>query len=119
MTEKMTPEEAAKAFLYFTAPVLPYGRNTQLAQFIPPAGDFKRLVEIIHAQRAQAVAEAWSKLEPLLEGIIENDKTAYMHHEARPFDGKTPKEDGGTIWWTPRQLARTVLKQAPPKEGEA
>ena len=36
MTEKMTPEDAAKASLFAIAPVLPYGRNTQLAQFIPP-----------------------------------------------------------------------------------
>ena len=61
----MTPEDAAKAFLFATAPVLPCGRNTQLAQFIPPAGDFKRLVEIIHTQRTQAVEEAmqWRDIE--------------------------------------------------------
>lgn len=45
-----------------------------------------------------------------LESVIQNDKTYYNHHEPRPYDDKVPKEDGGTIWMTPRQVAERRLK---------
>ncbi len=43
-----------------------------------------------------------------LRSIIENDRTYYEHHEPRR-DGKLPREDGGTIWKTPRQIATAAL----------
>jgi len=46
-----------------------------------------------------------------LQLIIKNDKTRYEHHEARPWDGKTPREvDGGTIFITPREKACGLLR---------
>ena len=53
-----------------------------------------------------------TELEEALRSCARNDKTAYFHHEPRPFDGRCPTEaDGtaGTIWLTPREIARRVL----------
>lgn len=50
-----------------------------------------------------------------LKGVIENDKTHYNHHDPRP-DGRLPREDGGTIWLTPKEIAKRALPK-PPKEG--
>lgn len=44
-----------------------------------------------------------------LQTIVRNDTTAYEHHQPRRWDGKTPDEDGGTIWLTPREMARQML----------
>lgn len=54
-------------------------------------------------------------LKEALKSIIEVDKTIYKHHEPRP-DGRLPKENGGTIWFTPKEIAKMVLPQ-PPKEA--
>ena len=49
------------------------------------------------------------ELENALRGAARNDKTRYDHHEARPFDGKSPHP--GTIWLTPREIARRFLRE--------
>ena len=48
------------------------------------------------------------RLKEALQSVIEADKTIYKHHEPRP-DGRLPKENGGTIWMTPKQIAQGVL----------
>lgn len=47
-------------------------------------------------------------LREALQSVIEADKTTYRHHEPRP-DGRLPKENGGTIWMTPKEIAQGVL----------
>lgn len=54
-----------------------------------------------------------AKLANALQSVIENDKTYYNHHDPRP-DGRLPKENGGTIWLTPKEIARRAL--SPSKE---
>lgn len=41
--------------------------------------------------------------------IVENDFTYYDHHKPRR-DGRLPREDGGTIWLTPREMARREIE---------
>lgn len=53
-------------------------------------------------------SDARKLLVRVLSDIIRNDKTFYLHHEARPWDGRNP--DGGTIWKTPREIAAAVLR---------
>jgi hypothetical protein len=55
------------------------------------------------------VADQW--LVDALRTIAMNDRTTYEHHEPRPRDGKSPKEAGGTIWTTPRQVALACLEK--------
>lgn len=45
-----------------------------------------------------------------LERCARNDKTTYEHHEPRP-DGTRPKESGGTIFLTPREIASAALSK--------
>ena len=45
-----------------------------------------------------------------LQTIVRNDATAYEHHQPRRWDGRTPDAEGGTIWLTPREMARQLLK---------
>lgn len=71
-------------------------------------------------QRGYAEAERLGNIEierlkQALQNVIKNDKTYYNHHDPRP-DGRLPKEDGGTIWLTPKEIAKRALPQ-PPKEG--
>lgn len=71
-------------------------------------------------QRGYAEAERLGNIEieglkQALQNVIKNDKTYYNHHDPRP-DGRLPKEDGGTIWLTPKEIAKRALPQ-PPKEA--
>jgi len=45
-----------------------------------------------------------------LRSCAMNDKSKYYHHQPRARDGKLPKEEGGTIWKTPREIALDTLK---------
>lgn len=49
------------------------------------------------------------RLKTALRNAARNDKTRYNHHEPRPFDGQKPSP--GTIWLTPREIARSVLQE--------
>lgn len=51
-----------------------------------------------------------SRLRVSLRMAARNDKTSYRHHEARPFDGRKPMSADGTIWLTPREIARRILE---------
>ena len=57
---------------------------------------------------AQAKPSAFAAV---LRAICRADRTRYDHHEPRAWDGKRPKEDGGTIWLTPREKAESALKR--------
>lgn len=48
----------------------------------------------------------------LLQAIYRNDETHFEHHQVRRWDGKDPHEAGfdGTIWQTPREIARNALR---------
>ncbi len=50
------------------------------------------------------------KLQLALRNAARNDKSRYDHHEPRPWDGKKPDPDG-TIWLTPREIARHALQE--------
>lgn len=43
----------------------------------------------------------------MLQTIVRNDETRFEHHQPRRWDGKRPT--GGTIWLTPREMARRAL----------
>jgi len=61
-----------------------------------------------------AIATENQRLREALEMCERNDSSKeYEHHEKRPFDDKTPREDGadGTCWLTPRCIAREALKE--------
>lgn len=49
-----------------------------------------------------------AQLVDLLQTIVRNDTTVYEHHQPRRFDGLLP--EGGTIWLTPREMARHALQ---------
>jgi hypothetical protein len=53
--------------------------------------------------------EQIENMKQALNAIIENDKTQYGHHQPRP-NGDMPEKTGGTIWMTPREIARSALK---------
>lgn len=55
-------------------------------------------------------ADAIEGTKELLMAIWLADRTTYEHHEARKRDGKPPKEDGGTRWKTPAELAHRGLQ---------
>lgn len=60
----------------------------------------------------EALDEAFDEIERLrtaLRNATRNDRSRYNHHEPRPFDGKKPSP--GTIWLTPREIARGVLQE--------
>lgn len=69
------------------------------------AAEMDRRGEVI--ERLEARIDA---LESALRAAARNDRSRYDHHEARPFDGKTPGPDG-SIWLTPREIARSVLRE--------
>lgn len=83
--------------------------------------EIKKLVEfsevILVAAKAygpmrEALDEAFDEIERLrtaLRNAARNDRSRYNHHEPRPFDGKKPSP--GTIWLTPREIARSVLQE--------
>lgn len=35
----------------------------------------------------------------------------YEHHEPRHFDNRLPRDAGGTVWLTPREIARNFLRE--------
>lgn len=57
----------------------------------------------------EALIEKIDTLKLALRNAARNDKTRYNHHEPRPFDGQKPSP--GTIWLTPREIARSVLQE--------
>ena len=60
----------------------------------------------------EELQERITELEEALRSCARNDKTSYFHHEPRPFDGRRPTQvegTAGTIWLTPREIARQVL----------
>ncbi len=59
-------------------------------------------------ERVRKAEELLEYLRGRAEVVIENDKTCYDHHEPRP-DGKNPREDGGTCWLTPKEIAKYML----------
>jgi len=65
----------------------------------------------------QALATRVGELERALRAAARNDATIYAHHQPRMFDRRRPEEDdsaelaGGTIWLTPREIARRVLRE--------
>ena len=67
------------------------------------------------AEAAEAAIDAArakpSAFAAVLRAICRADRTRYDHHEPRAWDGKRPKEDGGTIWLTPREKAESALKR--------
>lgn len=66
------------------------------------------------AEAAEAALDAArakpSAVAAVLRAICRADRTRYDHHEPRAWDGKRPKEDGGTIWLTPREKAESALR---------
>jgi hypothetical protein len=51
------------------------------------------------------------QLVKLLQAIVRNDETHFEHHQPRRWDGKKPSEaGGGSIFLTPREMARRALK---------
>lgn len=65
-----------------------------------------------HKARGERIAELERQRESTvraLQAIVRNDATSYQHHEPRRWDGRTPDADGGTIWLTPREIARQML----------
>lgn len=63
----------------------------------------------LDAARAKPSAFAFA-FASVLRAICRADRTRYDHHEPRAWDGKRPKEDGGTIWLTPREKAESALR---------
>jgi len=53
--------------------------------------------------------EKIARLENALRSCARSDKTTYEHHEPRRFDGRKPEDVNGTIWLTPREIARGAL----------
>lgn len=67
---------------------------------------------VTRVEAALDVARAkTSAFAAVLRAICRADRTRYDHHEPRAWDGKRPKEDGGTIWLTPREKAESALKR--------
>lgn len=53
-----------------------------------------------------------NQLVALLQTIVRNDETRFEHHQPRRWDGKVPSDVGsGSIWLTPREVARSALKR--------
>lgn len=47
----------------------------------------------------------------VLQQIVRNDETRFDHHQARRWDGRRPGEEGsGSIWLTPKDLAKRALR---------
>jgi hypothetical protein len=65
----------------------------------------------------QALAARIVELERALRAAARNDKSRYDHHEPRPFDGMRPMDESmppeqrGSIWLTPREIARRALRE--------
>jgi len=76
------------------------------------AAEAQRIGEALGAANARAasVALALDKTAAALRAICRADRTTYNHHERRPWDGKAPREAGGTIWLTPREQAARALR---------
>jgi hypothetical protein len=71
-----------------------------------------------YLERARAAEARVDELERALRAAARNDKSVYVHHEMRPFDDLRPQDDDsvppdqrGTIWLTPREIARRVLRE--------
>jgi len=56
-------------------------------------------------------ADVAEEIAATLRAICRAGATVYVHHEARPWDGKKPREGGGTIWLTPREHADRALRR--------
>jgi hypothetical protein len=89
--------------------------NDPLNDLVDAVGEADSLRASLQSARSAAGA-----LVEALTRVIANDKTTYRHHEARPSDGLTPRQaDGGTIFLTPKEIARSALEswRAAEKEG--
>ena len=62
--------------------------------------------------RAEKAERERDRLREALKMCLQNDKTYYNHHEPRR-DGTKPDDVGGTIWLTPREIARAALGGEP------
>ena len=71
----------------------------------------------LYLERARVAETRVDELERALRAAARNDKSHYDHHEPRPFDGMKPMSDSmpperrGSIWLTPREIARRVLRE--------
>lgn len=65
--------------------------------------------DVLRCGDLRRAANEIERLRTALRNAARNDKTRYNHHETRPFDGKKPSP--GTIWLTPREIARSVLQE--------
>ena len=70
-----------------------------------------------YLERAHDAEARVGELERALRAAARNDKSHYDHHEPRPFDGmkpmddRLPSEQRGSIWLTPREIARRALRE--------
>jgi hypothetical protein len=90
--------------------------STMALQLEAALAEVDRLTGVV-AERDKALAESITKLGNCVDGlqtIYRHDTTSYQHHQARGWDGLTPEEalgpGAGTIWLTPRELARALLR---------
>lgn len=65
-------------------------------------------LDVLKCGDLRRAANEIERLKKALRDAARNDATHYEHHEARQFDRKKP--DPGTIWLTPREIARRVLQ---------
>ena len=64
---------------------------------------------IVLEEELQALKARVAMLEKALRDAARNDNSRYEHHQRREWDRRFPAEDGGTIWLTPREIARRAL----------
>lgn len=89
------------------ADVLNYDGMAQLKDFSNAA-----LIVTAVNMHADLLAEN-ARLRLVLQDVIDNDLTEYDHHQKRR-DGKKPSqaEEPGSIWLTPREMARAALAES-------
>jgi hypothetical protein len=66
-------------------------------------------IDVLKCGDLRRAANEIERLRTALRDCARNDRSRYNHHEPRPFDGKKPSP--GTIWLTPREIARSVLRE--------
>jgi hypothetical protein len=68
---------------------------------------------VTSADQRIAFQDEIERLKTALRQCARNDATEYDHHDPRRWDGKKPSESvpPGSIWLTPREIARAVLKE--------
>lgn len=83
--------------------------------YAPSEGECQQTARLGVAKLEQLLVKAQreinrEQLVAMLQEIVRNDTTRYDHHEARRWDGRTPDSKGGTIWLTPKEMARQALR---------